>query len=461
LRITAVKLIDSSDAASFSSSSIEHLFLDFMQMKEFAKKPIIMKSARGVWYEDVFGKKYLDALSGVFVVGAGHGNRRIIEAMKKQLVELTFAPPLHSTNVRALELVDLISKLTPGDLHTVKFFSGGSESTEAALKLAKQYHRQTGNPNKYKVISRYESYHGATMGALAASGVAKRRTPFEPFGPGYIHVLPPTCYRCPFGLEYPDCDVTCARIIEEVIRREDPSTVSALIVEPIGNTGGVITPPDSYLAILREICDKYNVLLIFDEIITGFGRTGEMFAAQTFKTNPDIICMGKGMSSGYAPIGGIAFSDRIAEAFLGREDQQIQFNHGHTFGGNPLSCAAAIANIHEIIDRNLPAKARESGERIRRRLGEIDRAGIMGDIRGKGLIIGVEFVKDRKTKAQFDEHFNFGVQVGKSAIEKGLILRSEPNLITFAPPLIITEEEIEKMMNIFSESLEEVLARVS
>lgn len=432
-----------------------------MQMKEFAKKPIIMKSARGVWYEDMFGKKYLDGLSGIFVVNAGHGNRRIIEAMKKQLDELTFAPPLLSTNLRALELVDLISKLTPGDLHTVKLFSGGSESTEAAMKLARQYHRQTGNPNKYKVISRYESYHGATMGALAASGVTTRKTPFEPFGPGYLHVLPPTCYRCPFGLEYPDCDVVCARIIEEVIRREDSSTVSALIVEPIGNTGGVITPPDSYFTILREICDKYNVLLIFDEIITGFGRTGEMFAAQTFKTTPDIICMGKGMSSGYAPIGGIAFRDRIAEAFLGREDQHIQFNHGHTFGGNPLSCAAAIANIHEVIDRNLPAKARESGERIRRRLGEIDRAGIMGDIRGKGLITGVEFVKDRKTKAQFDEGFNFGVQVGRSAIEKGLILRSEPNLITFAPPLIITEEEIEKMMSIFSESLEGVLARVS
>lgn len=454
-------MTESSNAPSFSSSSIEHLFLDFMQMKEFAKKPIIMKSARGVWYEDMFGKKYLDGLSGIFVVNAGHGNRRIIEAMKKQLDELTFAPPLLSTNLRALELVDLISKLTPGDLHTVKLFSGGSESTEAAMKLARQYHRQTGNPNKYKVISRYESYHGATMGALAASGVTTRKTPFEPFGPGYLHVLPPTCYRCPFGLEYPDCDVVCARIIEEVIRREDSSTVSALIVEPIGNTGGVITPPDSYFTILREICDKYNVLLIFDEIITGFGRTGEMFAAQTFKTTPDIICMGKGMSSGYAPIGGIAFRDRIAETFLGREDQHIQFNHGHTFGGNPLSCAAAIANIHEVIDRNLPAKARESGERIRRRLGEIDRAGIMGDIRGKGLITGVEFVKDRKTKAQFDEGFNFGVQVGRSAIEKGLILRSEPNLITFAPPLIITEEEIEKMMSIFSESLEGVLARVS
>jgi adenosylmethionine-8-amino-7-oxononanoate aminotransferase len=445
----------------YDTSNIEHLFLDFMQMKEFAKKPIIMKSGSGVWYEDVFGKKYLDGISGIFVVNAGHGNRRIIEAMKKQLDELTFAPPLLSTNLRALELADLVSKLTPGDLRTVKFLSGGSESTEAALKLARQYHRQTGNPHKYKVISRYESYHGATMGALAASGVTKRRAPFEPFGPGYLHVFPPTCYRCPYGLEYPDCAVMCARIIEEVIRREDPSTVSAVIVEPIGNTGGVITPPDSYFTILREICDKYNVLLIFDEIITGFGRTGEMFAAQTFKTNPDIICLGKGMSSGYAPIGGIAFSDRITEAFLGKEDQQVQFNHGHTFGGNPLSCAAAIANIHEIIDRNLPAKARESGERIRRRLGEIDRTGIMGDVRGKGLFIGVEFVKDRKTKAQFDEDVNFGVQVGRSAIEKGLILRSEPNLITFAPPLIITEEEIDKMMSIFSESLEGVLARVS
>jgi adenosylmethionine-8-amino-7-oxononanoate aminotransferase len=439
---------------------LEHMFLDFMQMKEFAKDPIIMKSANGVWYEDINGKKYLDGISGIFTVNIGHGNRRVIEAMKAQLEEIAFAPPLHSTNVRALELAKLISSIMPGDLHTLKFFSGGSESTEAAMKLARQYHRQTGNPGKYKVISRYESYHGATMGSLAASGVSRRKTAFEPFGTGYIHVFPPTCYRCPYGLQYPDCAVLCATIIEKVVKQEDPSTVSAIIVEPIGNTGGVITPPPEYFKIIREICDKYNILLIHDEIITGFGRTGEMFASQTFKTTPDIICMGKGMSSGYAPVGAIAISDRVAEAFYGRADENKQFNHGHTFGANPLSAAAAIASVSEIKERDLPQKGKRAGERVWRRLEEMRSLGIIGDIRGKGLFIGVEFVKNPATKEQFGDGVNFGLQIGKIALKKGLFLRSDPHWIAFAPPLIITDDEVDTMMDIFSDSTREVLATV-
>jgi adenosylmethionine-8-amino-7-oxononanoate aminotransferase len=449
------------EKSSTASDNVEHLFLDFMQMKEFAKDPLVMKSAHGVWYEDIHGKKYLDGLSGIFVVNCGHGNERIISAIKNQLETITFAPPLHSTNINALELRNLIAGITPGELRTVKLFSGGSESTEAAMKLARQYHRQTGNPSKYKVISRYEGYHGATMGALAASGVTKRKTAFEPFAAGYLKVFPPTCYRCPYDLEYPECAVLCATIIEKVIKQEDPSTISSLIVEPIGNTGGIITPPKEYFTILREICDKYNIVLIFDEIITGFGRTGEMFASQTFKTTPDIICMGKGMSSGYAPIGGMVFKDSIAEAFFGKEEEKVQFNHGHTFGGNPLSCAAAIASISEIRDRDLPRRARESGAIVWKRLEEISKAsGVIGEIRGKGLLIGIEFVKDIKTKEQFPEGTNFGQRVGKAALRKGLIIRADPHWIALAPPLTIANDEIDTMMNILSESISEVKSSV-
>ena len=445
------------ERGAYNESSLEHLFLDFQQMKEFARHPLIMKKAEGVWYEDVNGKKYLDGLSGIFVVNLGHGNRKIIDAMKKQLDELSFAPPIHSTNLRAIELADLISSITPGDLHTVKLFSGGSEATEAAMKLARQYHKQTGNPQKFKIISLYDSYHGATMGALGASGITKRKTIFEPFGPGYLHVFPPTCYRCPYGLNYPECDILCARIVEQIVKKEGPETISAFIIEPIGNTGGIVTPPPGYFEILREICDKYNILLIFDEIITGFGRTGEMFAAQTFGTTPDIICMGKAMASGYAPIGGIVFSDRVAEAFYGREEEQLHFNHGHTFGGNPLSCAAAIASISEVRDRDLPRKAREKGARVVERLQKLH-PNVIGNIRGKGLLIGAEFVKDLKTKEKFDERFKFGVQVGKAALQKGVILRFDPDWIAFAPPLIIENNEIDRMMNVFEESLQQVLA---
>ena len=439
---------------------VKHTFLDFIQMEEFAKHPLVMKEAHGVWYEDTEGKKYLDGLSGVFVVNAGHSNRRIIEAITKQLERISFSPPLHSTNQRALELSKLLTSVLPKKLNTIKLVSGGSEATESAMKLARQYHRQTGNPHKYKVISRYEGYHGATMGALAASGITKRKTTFEPFGTGYIHVFPPTCYRCPFGLEYPDCAVLCATIIEKVVKAEDPSTVSAIIVEPIGNTGGIITPPDEYFKILREIADKYQIVLIFDEIITGFGRTGKMFAAQTFGTTPDIICMGKGMSSGYAPVGGIAFNEEIADAFYGKPEQNVQFNHGHTFGGNPLASAAAIASVSEIRDRRLPANALLMGKKIRQRLDELSELGVIGDIRGKGLMIGIEFVKNKKTKEQFGDGVNLGLRVGKKALQKGLILRADPHWMAFAPPLIINEKETEEMMDIFSESLRETLREV-
>ncbi len=446
--------------ATVDSTLLEHMFLDFMQMKEFANDPVVMKRASGVWYEDINGKKYIDGISGVFTVNIGHGNRRVIDAMKAQLEEITFAPPLHSTNVRAIELTKLVSALTPGDLHTMKYFSGGSEATEAAMKLARQYHKQTGNPGKYKVISRYESYHGATLGALAASGVARRKTSFEPFGAGYVKVFPPTCYRCPYGLQYPECGVLCAAIIEKVIKQEDPSTVAALIVEPIGNTGGIITPPEEYFHILREICDKYNVLLIHDEIITGFGRTGEMFGSQTFHTTPDIICMGKGMSSGYSPVGAIAISDRIASAFYGKAEENKQFNHGHTFGGNPLSAAAAIAAISEIKERGLPEKGKRAGERIWHRVEEMKDTGVIGDIRGKGLLVGVEFVKDPKTKEQFPDDTRFGLRVGKSALKRGLVLRNDPHWVAFAPPLIISDSEVDMMMDIFADSVKEAVASV-
>jgi adenosylmethionine-8-amino-7-oxononanoate aminotransferase len=443
--------------SAFEEKIIERMFLDFMQMKEFAKNPVVMKRAQGVWYEDVKGKKYLDGLSGIFVVNIGHGNRKVIEAMKQQLEEMAFAPPLMSTNPKAIELVKLLSNVTPGNLHTMRLLSGGSEATEGAMKLARQYHRQTGNPQKYKVISCYGGYHGATMGALAASGVARRKPPFEPYGPGFLHVFPATCYRCPYGLEYPDCAILCATIVENVVKAEDPSTVSAIMVEPISNTGGIVTPPPEYFRILREISDKYNICLIFDEVITGFGRTGQMFAAQTFGTTPDILCMGKGMSSGYSPAGGIAFTDEIAEAFYGSADENVQFNHGHTFGGNPLTAAACLANINEIIDGNLPEKGRRRGEQVWKRLEELKSLGIIGDIRGKGLLIGAEFVKDTKTKEQFPDGFKFGTRVGKKAIEKGLILRADPHWIAFAPPLIVSESEVDTMMDIFSDCVTEVL----
>jgi adenosylmethionine-8-amino-7-oxononanoate aminotransferase len=440
-----------------SPEYLRHIVIDFMQMSEFVKEPLVMSRADGVWYEDVQGKKYLDGLSGIFVVNVGHNNRRVIDAIKEQLDRMAFAPPLYSTNPRALELANLISKITPGDLRTVKLFSGGSEATEAALKLARQFHRQSGNPNKFKVISRYESYHGATMGSLSATGVKRRKVMFEPLLTGFIHIFPPKCFRCPYGLEYPSCKILCARILGDVIEMEGAESVAAFIVEPIGNTGGIITPKDEYFKIIREICDKFNVLLIFDEVLTGFGRTGQMFAAQTFNTTPDILCMGKGISSGYAPLAAIAFSDRIEKAFWGPAESNIEFSHGHTYGGNPIAAAAGIACINEILERDLCDNARKMGKYLWEKLEALEHLKVIGEIRGKGLLIGVEFVKDLESKEPFGADVNFGIRVGRTALKKGLIIRFDPNWIALAPPLIIVEDEIDRIVAILEESIKEVI----
>src|SRR4051812_14149587 len=277
-----------SQAQTTEEKFLRHIFVRD-QMAEWAKAPLVMARADGVHYWDVHGKRYLDALSGIYVVSVGHNNRRVLDAIRAQLDTLCFSPPMHGTNPVAVQLANLLAELAPGDLSAVKFQCGGSEVTEAAIKLARQYHRLTGNPGKYKIVSRYLSWHGSTLGSLSASGLKGRKTVNEPLAPGFVHVFPPTCYRCPFGKSYPDCGITCATLVGNVIEMEGPDTVAAIMVEPIGHTGGIIDPPPEYLPLLREACDRYNVLLIFDEIITGVGRTGHLFAAETFGVVPDVL----------------------------------------------------------------------------------------------------------------------------------------------------------------------------
>src|SRR5437660_3475344 len=381
------------------------------QMAEWSKQPLIMARADGVHYWDVNGKRYLDALSGIYVVSLGHNNRRVIDAIRKQLDVLHFSPPMHGSNPVAVRLATLLAELAPGDLSAVKFQCGGAEVTEAAIKLARQYHRLTGAPGKYKVISRYLSWHGSTLGALSASGLTSRKTVNEPLAPGFLHVFPPTCYRCPFKKEYPGCEITCATLIGDVIEMEDPSTVAAVMVEPIGHTGGILDPPPEYLPILRRLCDTHNVLLIFDEIITGAGRTGHLFAAETFGVLPDVLCTAQGLAGGFAPLSAMICRKPIADAFWGPVEENPGFVEGHTFEGNPISCTAGLAVLREILERDLCANAREQGKRLRAGFERLARKyGVIGDIRGKGLLQGVEFVRDPKTKEPFPAETAFGLR---------------------------------------------------
>jgi adenosylmethionine-8-amino-7-oxononanoate aminotransferase len=431
------------------------------QMAEWSKHPLVMARADGVHYWDVHGKHYLDALSGIYVVSVGHNNRRVIDAVRRQLDALAFSPVMHGTNPVAVRLANRLAELAPGDLAAVKFQCGGSEVTEAAIKLARQYHKLTGNPGKYKVVSRYLSWHGSTLGALSASGLKGRKTVNEPLAPGFVHVFPPTCYRCPFGKTYPTCNLTCATLVNDVIEMEDPDTVAAVMVEPIGHTGGIIDPPAEYLPILREVCDRHNVLLIFDEIITGIGRTGHLFAAETFGVVPDALCTAKGLSGGYAPLSAMICRRPIADAFWGPAGDNPGFVEGHTFEGNPVSCAAGLAVLDEVLDRDLCGNARRQGERMRAGFDALARKhGVIGDVRGKGLLQGIEFVRDLATRERFPAELAFGVRVGRRALENGLLCRFDPHWLAFGPPLIVTAEQIDEMVALLDRSIGEVLDEV-
>lgn len=439
---------------------LRHLILDLRQMKGFCEKPLIIDKADGIYLFDVDGRRFIDGISGIYVVNVGHGNQRVLEAMRTQQERVSFVAPLHAVSDISIEYVSRLSGITPGSLHTFKLLSGGSEATETAIKFARQYHRQRGNPHKYKVISNYKGFHGATLGALSATGLGgQRKTVFGPFLEGFIHIAPPTCFHCPYRLSYPSCGVLCAQMLDDVIRSEGAESVGAFIVEPIGNTGGIVTPPDEYFPLVRRICSDHGVLLIFDEVITGMGRTGNWFAAQTFETVPDIICMGKGMSGGYAPLAATVFADELYfSAFWGEDADNIQFSHGHTFGANPVSAAAGLATLEVIEQENLIANGEAIGRLIRDRVKKgVDALGILGEVRGKGCLIGVEFVQKGGRKGAFPPERRFGKRVEQRLLEAGLILRCDPDWIAFGPPLTTTSAQAEEMVDIFLRCLREEL----
>lgn len=421
-------------------------WVDFTPMQRFAAAPLIVTRADGVYYWDAAGRRYLDAIGGIFVASLGHRHPRVLAAVRDQMERLAFAPPLHGMADVTLELVDKLGAVTPGDLDFVKTFSGGSEAVEAALKLARQYWKQSGRPGKYKVISRYYGYHGSTFGAMAASGTGPRKSKFEPQMGGFVKVFPPTHYRGRLPT-WEECNRFAAAAVEDAIVAEDPETVAAVVVEPIGNTGGVITPTEEYFSLLREICDRHAVLLIFDEVITGFGKTGNMFAAQTFGVTPDVICCGKGMSSGVIPIGAIAARRGIGDAFWGSERDAVHFMHGNTFAGHPLAAAAAIAVIDTIADGDLCARARDHGAYLRARLEALRGTGVIREVRGRGVLLGVELTDPR-----------VGAALARRAVGDGIILRVDPSWFAIAPALTAGRDQLDAICDRIEASLQAAIA---
>lgn len=431
-------------------------FLDYQSTEAFLQNPIVVSRAEGVYYWDTEGRRYFDGIGGIFVANLGHGHPRVIEAVKRQLDTMSFSPPMHGTSDIALDFVERVGEVTPATLNFVKPFSGGSESMEAAMKFARQYYKQTDRPHKYKFVSRYLGYHGGTFGAMAASGTGKRKTPFEPQMPGFIKVYPPSYYRDRFA-SWEECNRFCAQMFEDAIINEDPDTVAGVIVEPIGNTGGIITPTEEYFHLLREICDRHDVLLIFDEIITGWGRTGSMFAAETFGAIPDIICSGKALSNGTIPLGAMIAREDMAEAFKGDPAAGLNFAHGHTYAGSPVGCAAGLAVINEIVEKDLAARAGEMGAYLAEKLEGLKKYGVVREIRGRGLIRGVEFVKDTNGLQPFPE---LGMALKKTALQNGLIIRVDPTWFAVVPALVISKDEVDEMCELIDRSLQEALAMV-
>jgi adenosylmethionine-8-amino-7-oxononanoate aminotransferase len=427
---------------------LKRTFVDFHQMEDFARNPTIISRAEGLYYWDVDGKRYFDAIGGIFVAVLGHRHPSVMDALRRQLDRLTFAPPLHAISDVTIEFIERVGSITPGALNYVKPFSGGSESVEAAFKFVRQYWKQSGHAGKYKVVSRYFGYHGATFGAMAASGTGSRKTKFEPHMAGFLKVPPPTYYRDRFS-DWDECNRFAARAFEDVIVNEDPETIAAVIVEPIGNTGGIVTPTAEYFRILREICDRYDVLLIFDEIITGFGRTGNMFAAQTFGVTPDLMTVGKGISSGAVPLAAMVAREDLGEAFLGRPEADVQFMHGHTYAGNPFACAAGLAVIEEIERGRLWENAERFGGYLRGKLETLRRHGVVREVRGKGVLLGVEL-----------NNLEVGKALKRIALENGLIMRCDPGWFAVCPAIISTEADMDELFELIERSLLGAIAAV-
>jgi adenosylmethionine-8-amino-7-oxononanoate aminotransferase len=438
-----------------------HLWLHFSRMGSYADQdiPLIVRG-EGCYVYDDQGNRYLDGLSTLFCVNIGHGRGDIAQAGADQARELGYFNLWSYAHPPAIELAARVADLAPGDLNRVFFTSGGAESVESALKLARQYHKLTGNPNKTKVIARQVAYHGTTLGALSATGITGLRAPFEPFTPGGCHVPNTNLYRLApgYGAE------SLAEAVAERIEFEGPETVAAVIMEPVQNAGGCFTPPEGYFQRVREICDRYDVLLISDEVICSWGRLGEWFGAQRYGYQPDMITTAKGITSAYAPMGALIASDRVMEPFL--EGDNV-FLHGFTFAGHPVASAIALANIAAMEDEGVLENVREHEGEFRAMLDSLRDIPIVGDVRGAGYFHAIELVKDRETKATFDEQESEDLLRGFLSAElfrRGLICRADDRgdpVIQLSPPLIAGPEQFAEIEAVLRPVLEEASDRVA
>jgi hypothetical protein len=451
--------------SQLSEQARRHLWMHFSRLATYKthEVPVIVRG-EGAYVWDQHGKRYLDGLAGLFTSQIGHGRQELAEAGAKQAGTLAYFPLWTYAHPRAIELAERISSYTPGDLNRVFFTSGGSEAVESAWKLARQYFRLTGQPQRTKVVSRNIAYHGTTMGALSITGIPDLRTPFEPLVPGAIKVPNTNFYRAEL---HADDEVAfgqwAADEIERAIIREGPTTVAAVFLEPVQNAGGCFPPPPGYFDRVRQICDRHGVLLVSDEVICAFGRLGHWFGAERYAYQPDIITVAKGLTSGYAPLGAMIASDRLVEPFL---EDGVSFLHGFTFAGHPVSCAVALANLDVFEGEQILAHVQATEAAFRSGLETLYDLPIVGNVRGAGFFYGIELVKDKATRLSFNdlesERLLRGYLSG-ALFEAGLICRADDRgdpVVQLSPPLICGQEEIDFMVSVLRDVLSEAWRRM-
>jgi len=457
----------SSDAISNEQDAAKrNLWLHFTRMSSYADSdvPVIVRGS-GPYVYDQHGKRYLDGLSGLFVSQVGHGRTDIAEAGARQAAELAYYPLWSYAHPKAIELATRLADMAPGSLNRVFFTTSGSEAVESAWKLIKQYFKLTGEPGRYKVISRDIAYHGSSMGALAITGLADIKFPFEPLPPGGVRVPNTNFYRAPDFVAGDEAAFSrwAADEIERAILREGPDSVAAVFLEPVQNSGGCFPPPPGYFQRVREICDRYGVLLVSDEVICAFGRLGYYFGAQRYDYQPDIITFAKGVTSGYSPLGGMLVSDALMEPFTAGT---ATFLHGITFAGHPVSSAVALANLDVFEKEDLLGNVRANEGAFRATLEKLYDLPIVGDVRGAGYFYGIELVKDKATRETFTDDESERLLRGflsQALFDAGLVCRADDRgdpVIQLAPPLICGQEHFDEIERVLRAVLSEAWTRI-
>ena len=453
--------VDLERAAAMSRADRDHLVHGFVPLSKHQADGVpVFVRAEGVYLWDSLGKRYIDGLSTLWNVQVGHGRKEITRAVAEQMDRLAYAPTLIGpTSEPTIRLASRLAEMAPEGLTRVMFTSGGSETNESMIRLVRAYWKAQGQPQRTRFVTLNQGYHGSSSGAAMLTGIPLFNQQMEPGLPGVHHMARPHCYRCELGKTWPSCHLACADELERIVEREGPDAIAAFVAEPVQGVGGVIVPPEGWLARIREICTRYGILMVCDEVITGFGRTGSLFACAGENVTPDVLVTAKGITSGYLPLGAMLFQEEIFQTLLAKADDA--FYHGYTYTGHPVVCAAALANLDIIERERLVERAAELGAYMQERLATLSDLPMVGQVRGRGLIAAVELVKDKETRESFAVDRQVPRQVYDECLANGLLLRvCGTHALAICPPLVVTKEQIDDIVTILRNAVDTVAQAV-